>query len=62
MAATITNQDRVELNHGSDASEAFTINTAASSKVESAGKNQKNGTSRESFLSALLRAFSSVAF
>jgi hypothetical protein len=62
MTANITNQDRVELKHGSDASEALAINATASSKVESAGKTQKNGTSRESFLSAVLRAFSSVAF
>jgi hypothetical protein len=62
MTANIKNQNRVKLSRDNDANKALAINPAGSPKVESAGTMQKNGQRRESFLGALQRAFSSVAF
>ncbi len=62
MTANIPNQNQVETSQCNDASKALAINSAASSKIEAAGAMQKSRNHRESFLSALLRVFSSVAF
>jgi hypothetical protein len=62
MTPSITNLNCAAISNSAEARHASTISPSASPEREAARKPQRNGQRRESFLSALLRALSTVAF
>jgi hypothetical protein len=62
MTSTNTNKNCMELSHDAEAAKISSVDASESARLETAGTIQKNEKRRESFLGALLRVFSSVAF